>query len=128
MTTTRLAIIPALLGLVLFSGSAHAKGVGDMTLSWAKKHAFRLVKIDFTKHKAAKVKCFSCHVKHKSGKKYWRGCGRCHSTSRNAKLIGHKLCISCHRTKKVTRATKCKACHSVPKPKKRRPVSKPAGK
>jgi len=90
------------LGTVVMS-----KKSGTATIDWHK--GGKSAKINFAKHKAAGVKCNSCHVKHKSGKRHYKKCGTCHGTKAQAMKIGHKMCKSCHKKKGGPKT--CKGCH-----------------
>ncbi len=84
-----------------------SKKSGSMTIDWHK--GGKTSKINFSKHKAKGVKCGSCHVKHKNGKRYYKACAKCHGSKAQAKKIGHKMCISCHKKKSGPKT--CKGCH-----------------
>ncbi len=84
-----------------------SKRSGTATIDWHK--GGKSARIDYAKHRAKGVKCNACHRKHKSGKRYYKGCGKCHSTRSNAKKVGHKLCLDCHR--KTSGPKSCSGCH-----------------
>ncbi len=103
-------VLGALLALGLVFGlamNASSKGSGTYVIDWHK--GGKKTPLSFTKHKAAGVKCASCHPKHKDGSRHMSNCGKCHSSKASAMKIGHKMCKGCHR--KGRGPTSCKGCH-----------------
>jgi len=90
------------LGTVVMS-----KKSGTRTLDWHK--GGKKAKINFSLHSRKGVKCASCHPKHSNGKRHYKKCGTCHSSSTMAKKIGHVMCKNCH--KQGSGPKTCKGCH-----------------
>ena len=103
-------LLTALCALALTFGigvNAFSKGTGTFVIDW--HPGGKKAPLSFTKHKAAGVRCKSCHPRHKNGKRYMKGCGTCHKTRANAMKIGHKMCIPCHKATKGPKT--CSGCH-----------------
>lgn len=88
--------------------TAMTKPSGTAVINWVK--GGKGATIDYSKHKAAGIKCNDCHRQHKDGKRHMKGCATCHNTKANAMKTGHKLCLDCHKAKGKG-ATACKDCH-----------------
>lgn len=113
-----LVAMAALLSLAVgYDVTSKPRGTRILRLAPPSHKKKKKVKINFSKHKAAGIKCKNCHRKHKSGRRHYKKCGKCHNTVAKAQKIGHLMCRVCHTKRKAagkkhgpTKAN-CNGCH-----------------